>query len=191
MQLQTTTSPSAATAEHRSGHTLDTLARLGSRELEALFGAGGSTELAALNGHPAGRMLAVAGLGAALRALAASPSFVWEGKSFSCAPGAERGRGANRVRAFGRRMAFPFQTLAASSLVDGRPCLAISYDVPDGPALARATYDELRLVSDGLYLGRGMYKRERGAPLLLVWFALDLRHADAPLAFPAASGSSR
>jgi hypothetical protein len=177
-------------------HTLDTLAHLGSGELEALFAAGGRTELAALNGHPAGRMLAVPGLsaapvGAALRVLAASPSFVWEGKSFSCAPGAERGRGANRVRALGRRMAFPFQTLATSSLVDGRPCLAISYDVPEGPALARATYDELRLVSDGLYLGRGMYKRERGAPLLLVWFALDVGHADAPLAFPAASGSSR
>jgi hypothetical protein len=159
-------------------HTLDSLAKCDSAELEELFAAGGSSPLDALSGHPAGRMLAVPWLeavpvAAPLRRVAKSSLFVWEGKSFVAPTGASTGQGINRVRLFGRRTAFPFRTFEATSLVDGRPCLAIAYDLPEMPAFARGTYDELRLVGKGLYLGRGMRKRSDRGLQLLVWFALD------------------
>lgn len=163
--------------------TLDTLAQLPAHVLAQLFRNGAAGSLDELRGHPRGRMLAVPGFSWApiatlLRWYAASPLIVWEGKSFTSAAGASEGRGFNRVRWFGRRRAFPFRTFAGDSLVDGRPCLAIAYDIPENPRLAQATYDELRLVGDGLYLGRGMSRRRAGAPKLLVWFALDARRQD-------------
>lgn len=163
--------------------TLDTLAELPGHVLAQLFRSGTAGSLDELRGHPRGRMLAVPGfswapVAALLRWYAASPLIVWEGKSFTSAAGASEGRGFNRVRWFGRRRAFPFRTFAGDSLVDGRPCLAIAYDVPEIPRFARGTYDELRLVGDGLYLGRGMRRRRAGEPKLLVWFALDARRQD-------------
>jgi len=190
VELQAAMPISEAAARTGERPTLDSLAQLCGQELEALFASGQGDVLANLNGHPAGRMLAVPGLEAApvasvLRQVAKSRLFVWEGKSFASAPGGSVGRGINRVRLFGRRMLFPFQTRVAASLVDGRPCLAILYDVPENPWFARSTYDELRLVGEGLYLGRGMRRRRHREPQLLVWFALDAAHPDAPIRWEA------
>ncbi|MFT3926159.1 MAG: hypothetical protein QM778_26680 [Myxococcales bacterium] len=163
--------------------SLEELARLDSRACDELFARAQVTPLSAISGHPRGRMLAVPGyevplVAGFLRGFAASGLNLWEGKSFSASPGAHEGRGFNRVRVPFRRSAFPFRTAAADSLVDGNPCLSISYDVPENPAFARATYDELRSVGPGLYLGRGMKIRAGRAPKLLVWFALDTNQQD-------------
>jgi hypothetical protein len=118
-----------------------------------------------------------------LRGLHASSLFPWEGKSFSSptSAGADRtaarGRGANRVR-FLRRALFSYRTYLSESVVDGQPAIAIDYDVPENPALVRSTYDEIREVGSGLYLGRGMRRRATGSPQLLLWFALDTRLQD-------------
>jgi hypothetical protein len=186
MEMQLSLPAAGAPVAAAVRHTLDSLAALDGAQLGALFASGTVSPLEALNGHPSGRMLAVPGLGLApvaafLRKVARHGLFPWEGKSFACASGTTTGRGINRVRLFGRRLRFPFQTRVGSSLVDGKPCVSIIYDVPEIPWFARATYDELRLVSDGLYLGRGMRKRSGRAPQLLVWFALDAAHPDAPM----------
>src|SRR4051812_7632756 len=68
---------------------LDDLAKKRAHELEALYRAAATpTSLAALDGAPVGRMLAIRGLdrgplAGGLRKLAASRSFVWGGKSFT------------------------------------------------------------------------------------------------------------
>lgn len=168
--------------------SLDALALLSSDQLLELFKAGGAGRLSELNGHPLGRMLAVPGLdsgapAAVLRSLAKSPLFVWEGKSFAAAEGSQTGRGMNRVRAAGRRSAFTFRTYVANSLFDGAPCLAIDYDLPENPRLARGTYDELRALGNGLYLGRGLYKISAKSARLLLWFGVDTRTQDEQLRF--------
>jgi hypothetical protein len=163
--------------------SIDALAKLTSRECDQLFASAGITPLSALHGHPRGRMLAVPGYESALLAgflrwYAGSGLNVWEGKSFVVSQGASEGRGFNRVRVPWRRRAFTYRTFTADSLIDGKPCLAISYDVPENPGFARSTYDELRSVGAGLYLGRGMKQRSERGPKLLVWFALDTNHQD-------------
>lgn len=163
--------------------SLDALAKLTSRECDQLYARAEVTPLSALLGHPRGRMLAVPGyesplVAGVLRWYAASGLNIWEGKSFTGLAGADEGRGFNRVRLPFRRRAFAYRTFTTDSLIDGKPCLAISYDVPENPAFARATYDELRTVGNGLYLGRGMKTRSGHGPKLLVWFALDTNHQD-------------
>jgi hypothetical protein len=116
------------------------------------------------------------------RAFAVSLLNPWQGKSFHMTSEAE-GIGINRVRVGAVFGAFRFRTHATDSVVDGAPAFAIDYDTPRTPAYARATYDELRPLAPGLFLGRGMKKRPGRAPKLLVWFALDLRTPDAPVDF--------
>jgi hypothetical protein len=156
---------------------LDALARLDGGALAELYAAGRAPErLAALDGHPRGRMLAVRRLDrgpifAALRALAGAPGFPWGGKSFT-ARGTDRGEGANRVRLGGRHQLFPFETRLDASAVDGAPAVILDYDLPDNPRFIRAIHDEVRLVDDGLFLGPAMWKAAAG-PVLVLWFALD------------------
>lgn len=141
-----------------------------------------------LEGHPAGHMLAVPGFdrGIIARGLSAfGSSFLnpWRGKSFEATAG-EFGTGTNRLWLAGLTFtAFRFKTYATASVVDGEPAFAIDYDTPDTPRYARATYDELRPVSPGLFLGRGMKRRQGKPPKLLVWFALDLNAPAAPVDF--------
>lgn len=188
---------STSTASHAARHgadgsalTLEGLTRLSSSSLADLFAQGEvDDDLTMLSGHPRGRVLAAPALGARplaalLRWFAASPLILWEGKSFQAVDGMARGRGANRARV-GRRLAvFPYRTWIERSEADGRPCFAISYDVPRNPRMLRPVYDELRRVGPELYLGRGGYRR-RGRPArLLLWFALDTAQQDGPLALP-------
>lgn len=163
--------------------SLDALAQLTCADLEAMFASAASFPLEALDGDPQGRALAVPGfdrgvLGAIVRAVHGSSLLPWEGKTFAVRPGASEGIGINRVRFITRHARFPFKVYTTQSVVDGRACNAIDYDVPENSALARPIYDELRAIDDGLFLGRGMRRVQSGQPRLLVWFALDARTPD-------------
>ena len=159
-------------------HDLDSLSRLDVDELGRLYARG--TALAGvdgLEGHPRGRMLAVAALdhgvpGALVRRFASAGLFPWGGKSF-VGKGAS-GTGLNRIHFGGRHQLFPFLTRIQPSAVDGAPCIALDYDLRDNPGFIRAIHDEVREIQPGLFLGPAMWKAARG-PRFLLWFALDTR----------------
>jgi hypothetical protein len=166
----------------RERFTFSELSRLDCAQLEALFASGKGFPLASLHGDPAGRALAVPGmdkgiLGFIVRAVHGSWWQPWEGKSFGSARAPNEHAGMNRIRWLGlfRQARFEFKTYETSSVVDGEPCVAIDYDVPTNAKLARPIYDELRLIDDQLYLGRGM-RRTKSGPKLVVWFVLDNKH---------------
>ena len=161
----------------RTAHSLDSLSRLSTTELEAIYRDGSvPTHFRVLDGHPRGRMLTVrrietSRLGRSLRRFAAARSFPWGGKSFS-STSATTGSGINRVHLFGRHQLFPFHTLLGPSRIDGAQTLILDYDLADNPGLIRKIHDEIREVSPGLFLGPAMWKTESGEALVL-WFALD------------------
>lgn len=166
--------------------SLGALALLDSEALEELFAAADAFPLESLQGHPRGRVLAVPGwdrglAAGLLRRLHASSLWPWEGKSFASRPGAAEGRGINRALLPTHRGVFPFRTYSTASVVDGKPCLAIDYDVKQNPRAARPIYDEVRKLDEGLYLGRGMRRRPGREPRLVLWFALDSTLPDRPV----------
>jgi hypothetical protein len=178
----------APAAAPRRQQSLDGLALLDSPALEALFASAHPFPAEGLQGHPRGRVLAIPGgdrglAASVLRVLHKSPLWPWEGKSFR--GGAEgQGAGINRVSMPLRIGLFPFRTYATASVVDGKPCFAIDYDVPENPRVARAIYDEVRKVDEGLYLGRGMRRRPGREPRLVLWFALDATIDDPAVTIP-------
>ena len=94
-------------ASQTTVHTLDSLAEMTSDALERVYGRGTlPLSLAALDGHPRGRMLATRGLDAGFPARALrgargrSGVSVGGGKSFHAAS-AEAGAGINRVHLLG------------------------------------------------------------------------------------------
>jgi hypothetical protein len=182
MDLQETRAEPASTP---SARTLASLASMSADELGRLYARGVvPASLAALDGHPRGRMLAVRGLDAglaadALRRLSGASAFPWGGKSFTSRE-ARAGAGANRVHLGGRHQLFPFLTHIGPSVVDARPAVVLDYDLPDNPGLIRAIHDEVREVSPGLYLGPAMWKAAAG-PTLVLWFALDTRDQQKPV----------
>jgi hypothetical protein len=153
---------------------LGDLAGLRDGALRALYAKGTPPDLKDLDGAPRGRMLAFAGpLGEgrafeALRRFSESRFFPWAGKSFSSQT-AERGRGVNRVRGAGDW--FRFETSFGPSVLDGKPCLILDYDLPSNPWAIRQIHDELREVSSGLFLGPAMWKA-RPRPKLVLFFAI-------------------
>jgi hypothetical protein len=186
VEIRTRVSPAAA-PRHLS---LDALSLLDSPALEKLFAKAEAFPLEALQGHPRGRVLAIPRLDRGivaplLRGLHANRWWPWEGKSFALRAGAAEGTGINRSLFPTRRGLFPFRTYAAASVVDGRPCFAIDYDVPENPRPARGIYDEVRRVDDQLYLGRGMRRQSGRQPRLVLWFALDASLPDRPVDIPA------
>jgi hypothetical protein len=186
MQTSTTNTTNDARAPQKSVARkldLDALARLDSDELGRLYDRGKVKDVGALEGRPTGRMLAVRGLAKgrlskAIRNFSGSRAFPWGGKSF--AGQGDAGTGVNRVHLGGRHNVFPFLTHVAPSVVDGAPCIALDYDLPDNPGLIRKIHDEVREVDEGLFLGPAMWKGE-GAPALVLWFALDTRLQAAPI----------
>ena len=178
LQTQTTTSTSRAAL-----YDLDRLAERSSDELDALYRAARvSTSMHAADGALIGRMFAVRGLTGAiaqpLRRWAASPSFVWEGKTFQ-AESDTRGTGINRVAVpgvFGRQNLFPFETFFGPSAIDGKPSLILDYDLGVNPGYIRKIHDEIREVSPGIFLGPAMWKG-RGGKALVLWFGLDATRA--------------
>ena len=127
-------------------------------------------------------MLAVARVSALpgadlLRRFAASPAFVWDGKTFTSTSDA-RGAGINRVAipgALGRQRLFPFDTRLGSSRVDGRPAFILDYDLDENPGWIRRIHDEVREVTAGLFLGPAMWKGAEGEATTVLWF-LSLIH---------------
>lgn len=179
--LTTQETTTTTTAPRASIHTLDSLSRKTSAELDALYRAATvSKTMHAADGALVGRMLAVRGLSGPLaeplRRWAASRSFVWEGKTFQ-ASSDTRGTGHNRVfipGVFGHQNLFPFQTSFGPSALDGKPTLLLDYDLDVNPGYIRRIHDEIREVAEGLFLGPAMWKRGNDKTLVL-WFALDSR----------------
>jgi len=179
--MLTTHATTPTTSRRDSIHTLDTLAASSMSELDELYRtAKVSTTMHAADGQLVGRMLTVRGLpsGVAgpLARWAASPSFLWEGKTFAAATDTT-GVGHNRVSVpgvFGRQNLFPFETLFGPSAIDGRPTLILDYDLRVNPPWIRKIHDEIREVSPGLFLGPAMWKGAKQKNLVL-WFALDSR----------------
>jgi len=165
---------------------LDALAACGFDELDALYrGATCARSMHAVDGALRGRMLSVRGLPSAvagpLRRWAASPSFLWEGKTFH-ADSDTRGVGHNRVAVagvLGRQNLFPFETAFGASAIDGKPTLVLDYDLGVNPPYIRRIHNEIREVSPGVFLGPAMWKRDRDK-LLVLWFALDARASARP-----------
>ncbi|MCC6872776.1 MAG: hypothetical protein IT378_00595 [Sandaracinaceae bacterium] len=168
--MQTTPVSSPRTARSLD---LSDLAAMRASELAALYAKGRvPNSLAALDGHPRGRMLAVRGLdrgraSSILRSLSGAARFPWGGKSFAS------GGGINRVHLGGRHQLFPFRTSFAPSVIDGAPCVKLDYDLTDNPAFIRKIHDEIREIDPALFLGPAMWKRAGRAPALVLWFALD------------------
>ena len=158
-----------------AARTLDDLARLSTRELRELYEGGTVPELAALDGDLVGRMLAVRRIENALGTFSRSARFPWAGKSFR-AESARRGTGINRVRLAGRHRLFPFETFVGTSVLDGRPCVVLDYDLADNPRAIRAVHDEVREVAPKIFLGPACAKRDGKKPVLVLWFALDATH---------------
>ena len=185
MHSTSTTQPSTTPlrAPRPAARSLDSLAALGLDELMALYRAGAApASMRAADGALVGRMLAVRGLpgplASPLRRFAASPAFVWAGKSFHSA-GDARGTGINRVSipgVFGRQNLFPFDTAFGPSAIDGKPTLILDYDLDVNPGYIRRIHDEIREIEAGLFLGPAMWKSGRERTLVL-WFALDARQA--------------
>ncbi len=179
--MLTTQSTTSTTTQRASIHTLDSLSRKTSAELDALYRAANvSKTMHAADGALVGRMLAVRGLPAAfagpLRRWAASRSFVWEGKTFSASSDGA-GVGHNRVfvpGVFGHQSLFPFETTFGPSAIDGKPTLILDYDLEVNPGYIRRIHDEIREVAEGLFLGPAMWKSGTDKTLVL-WFALDSR----------------
>ena len=191
--MDTTQAMSASTTPRRSRTTavttptldLDALSRMDVAALGELYARGAHpAEVDALEGNPRGRMLAVRTLdrgvaAGAIRSLAAASWFPWGGKTFTGRDA--RGAGVNRVQLFGRHQLFPFHTRIAASAIDGAPCVALDYDLPDNPGVIRKIHDEVREVSPGLFLGPAMWKTAKGGPALVLWFALDTRVQSKPV----------
>jgi hypothetical protein len=178
--------PSAAPLR---GLDLDALAAMDAAALARLYEGGRVTDLASLEGHPTGRMLAVLRLdrgpiAAGLRRFAGSRRFPWGGKSF-IGRGAS-GAGSNRVHLGGRHQLFHFVTRIGESALDRRPCVVLDYDLRDNPGFIRAIHDEVREIEPGLWLGPAMWKTASG-PELVLWFALDTRVQARPIAPQVAS----
>lgn len=176
-----TTQETIPTTQRASIHSLDSLSRKTSAELDALYRtASVSKTLHAADGALVGRMLAVRGvpgpIAQPLRRWAASRSFVWEGKTFQ-ASSDTRGNGHNRVfipGVFGHQNLFPFATSFGASAIDGKPTLILDYDLDVNPGYIRRIHDEIREVAEGLFLGPAMWKSGTDKTLVL-WFALDSR----------------
>jgi hypothetical protein len=176
-----TAQPRTTPTKLHTEHSLDSLAARSLAELDALYrDASVSSTMHAADGALHGRMLAIRSLpgpiATRLRRWAASPTFVWEGKTFQ-ASSDTAGVGHNRVfvpRALGHQNLFPFATSFGPSAVDGKPTLILDYDLDANPSYIRRVHDEIREVSPGLFLGPAMWKTTRDKVLVL-YFALDAR----------------
>ncbi len=160
-------------------YTFDSLSQMRFDELEELYRASPTPpDLAILGTAPNGRMLAIRGLDAGplasvVRAVARRN--IWVGKKFSTDPDGQNGRGTNRMR-LGREV-FGFAARIGKSLLDGRDTVVFDYDLPENSAVARMSYNELREVSPGVFMGPVMPKTRKGTRTKMLWFALETETA--------------
>jgi hypothetical protein len=130
-----------------------------------------------LAGRWHGELLAVRGMSRfglprLMRAFADSPLFPWQGKRVKDSPRLA-GEGSNQLSFPGYSGDHaPFSIRVEDSLVDGRACLALNYDISDNIRLLRSLRDELREVSPGLYMGPATLRFGDRA-VVLFYFALS------------------
>lgn len=159
--------------------TLDDLSDMNVEELDSLYRQGSMpSSFKALDGTPKGRMLAVRGIDktpsfAPLSFISKASVFPWDGKSFN-AINDTRGNGINRINlTVLKQNWFPFNTVMQPSVIDGKDCIYLDYDLPENPWFIRKIRDELREVSPGLFLGPAMWKTGSDSASLVLWFAID------------------
>lgn len=155
--------------------TLEALARMSVAELDRVYReAKAPDDLFALDGSPAGRMLAAIGpldLGpvrSRVAKLARASFFPWAGKTFR-AFDPEAGEGVNRLKLIGER--YRFGLSFGPSAIDGERCVVLDYDRADNPWPIRQIRDELREVAPGLFLGPAL-ATTGSEPKLVLWFAV-------------------
>ncbi len=160
-------------------HTLESLARRGCDELQALYlSAPEPGNVLVLNGTPKGRMLAVRYLDNGLphsliSAVARLGVFPWDGKSFE-ATTENAGQGSSRIRLIRPTLKlFTFYTRISESAIDGRPCILLDYDQPENPWVVRRIRDELREIAPGLFMGPMMARLRNGLAEPVLWFGID------------------
>lgn len=159
--------------------TLDQLSAMNVSELDALYRRGSlPAHFSALNGTPKGRMLAIRALDQTplfgpISLLSKARVFPWDGKSFN-ATSDNTGTGINRINlTLLQQEWFPFNTRVEPSVMDGKDCVYLDYDLPENPWFVRKIRDELREVSRGLFLGPAMWKTGDNDAALVLWFAID------------------
>lgn len=170
----------------------ETLRALGPKHLAARFESAPDAErVDVLDGDPTGLALALerpadGPLIRWARARAASPAFIWHGKSFR-SHDRHGGVGWNRLGVGPILGGLPFETSIVLSQLDGRPAIGVHYDAPRVPWIARSMYDELREVEPGVFAGPGGVLR--GSQFrVLFWFAVDTTRQIQEVRF---AGSSR
>lgn len=154
---------------------IDDLQELTPEELMELYRAGSTPRLGDLDGKLSGRMLAVPRVQDPrvrrfLSRFARSGAFPWQGKTFdSQTP--QHGHGVNRL--FGNRVnLFRFETSVGPSRAGAFDAVHLDYSHSQNPPLVRDVKDELRLVSEGLWLGLA-YLRLRDDDHLACYFAIE------------------
>lgn len=153
-----TAQPVSPTPGANAALRADDLRELSTRELMDLFRKGcAPTSLAALEGDPRGVGIGLhfwsrGRIDRWLRRRTTKERFLWHGKSFRMKSDAE-GWGFNRAGRGPLLAVFPFKTSLGPSVIDGEPSVIIDYDVPRNPWWERLTWDELREVAPGVYLG--------------------------------------
>lgn len=163
----------------RGDLTLNDLSEMNVAELDNLYRQGiMPATFKALNGTPKGRMLAIRGvdktpLFGPINFFSKASIFPWDGKSFK-AINDNQGTGINRINlTVLKQNWFPFNTEVQPSVIDGKDCIYLDYDLPENPWFIRKIRDELREVSPGLFLGPAMWKTGNNSASLVLWFAID------------------
>lgn len=161
------------------GLTLNDLSEKSVAELDSLYRHGTMpVSFKSLNGTPKGRMLAIRGIDKTplfgpISMFSKASVFPWDGKSFN-AINDQQGTGINRINLTVLKQSwFPFNTRVETSVIDGKDCIYLDYDLPENPWFIRKIRDELREVSPGLFLGPAMWKDNQGGASLVLWFAID------------------
>jgi hypothetical protein len=98
-------------------------------------------------------------------------TFPWHGKSFRSTSDTE-GWGWNRIAIGPILDIFPFKTRIGTSAVDGKQSIILDFNVPRNPWWERLTWDELREVEPGVFLGLTTLRLFGRQPIML-WFAVD------------------
>lgn len=170
-----------------SGITLsraEDLRLLSNNELIDLYRKGTApTSVRVVEGHPAGLGVAPIILSGGrferwLRRYSQSERFIWHGKSFESISDNE-GWGWNRFGVGPVLGAFPFRTFIGPSKSDGAPTLVLDFNVPRNPWWERLTWDELREVIPGVFMGTtGL--RLLGRYRVMAWFAVDTTRQTPP-----------
>lgn len=155
--------PAAVPASHD-------LQRLSVREVVALFRTLECPGIEEMRGEYRARLLRQPGQLAEMsgRALLSNPLAPWLCKAFRPVDG-RTGRGYNTFRVLGRVVQrFPMQTRVAPSRYDERPAYQLIYGAYRSLCGDIHMVDEVRRLSQGLYLGIGTWgfsERQRGVPL--------------------------